>query len=298
MEKLLALATSLSAKDADGAEATAAAPVTTTPGEKIDTSVLDHIFGANPAEEMKQAMAAIEDPEVTLENKEVAFDNLEMLVEQIDNANNLVPLQLWDPLLKQLQNEEPSLRKLAAWTVGTAVQNNPTSQQALLDHSGLSKLFDALRAETDDEVKSKLLYALSNELKFNYKGLARLNTVPEAWNTLMLLLEGQNSTIVKRLVFFLYAILAQEDDSSKLLLEKCNEYAVADKVVRFILQHRENEDCVDKGLQTLFLLLEKKARLTTGEQLAAELAALKTEYEHILTATAWETLQEMLARKE
>jgi hsp70-interacting protein len=78
---------------------------------------------------MKSSMAAILDPELSLEDKSVAFDNLEQLVESIDNANNLTPLKLWEPLIAQLQSKESSLRKMAAWCIGTAVQNNPLSQQ-------------------------------------------------------------------------------------------------------------------------------------------------------------------------
>jgi hsp70-interacting protein len=78
---------------------------------------------------MKQAMAAIESPEVDLENKEIAFDNFLQLCEGIDNANNLDNLKLWGPLMNQLNSEEEIMRKYAAWTMGVAVQNNPKAQE-------------------------------------------------------------------------------------------------------------------------------------------------------------------------
>lgn len=78
---------------------------------------------------MKQAMAAIESPEVDLDNKEIAFDNFLQLVEGIDNANNIDNLKLWDPLLNQLKSEEAVMRKYAAWTCGVAIQNNPKAQE-------------------------------------------------------------------------------------------------------------------------------------------------------------------------
>lgn len=85
--------------------------------------------GPSDAELMREAMRAITSEETDLENKLTAFDNFEQLVEQIDNANNMEPLGLWPLLLKQLENEEAELRRMAAWCVGTAVQNNVKAQE-------------------------------------------------------------------------------------------------------------------------------------------------------------------------
>lgn len=85
--------------------------------------------GPSDAELMREAMRAITSEETDLENKLIAFDNFEQLVEQIDNANNIESLGLWPPLLKQLENEEAELRRMAAWCVGTAVQNNVKAQE-------------------------------------------------------------------------------------------------------------------------------------------------------------------------
>ena len=77
-------------------------------------------------------MNAITSNDVTLGNKLTAFDNLEQLVETIDNANNLEVLGLWTPLVQQLHNEEPELRRMAAWCIGTAVQNNLKAQEKVI----------------------------------------------------------------------------------------------------------------------------------------------------------------------
>src|SRR3979490_3261682 len=62
--------------------------------------------GPSDADLMKESMAALRSDEVDLENKMVAFDNLEQLVETIDNANNMEPLGLWTPLVELLQHQE------------------------------------------------------------------------------------------------------------------------------------------------------------------------------------------------
>ena len=81
------------------------------------------------AELMQAAMTAIRDPDTTLDNKLIAFDNFEQLVENLDNANMLEVLGLWTPLVEELEAEEHERRMMAAWCVGTAVQNNEKAQE-------------------------------------------------------------------------------------------------------------------------------------------------------------------------
>jgi hsp70-interacting protein len=85
--------------------------------------------GPSDADMMKESMSAIMHPDINMENKLVAWDNMEQLVENIDNANNLEPLGLWTPLCNQLKEKEDDHRRMAAWCLGTAVQNNPKAQE-------------------------------------------------------------------------------------------------------------------------------------------------------------------------
>jgi hsp70-interacting protein len=85
--------------------------------------------GPSDADLMKAAIGAIQSSDVDLENKLIAFDNFEQMVENIDNANNMEPLGLWMPLVKLLEHDEPEIRKYAAWCCGTAVQNNEKAQE-------------------------------------------------------------------------------------------------------------------------------------------------------------------------
>lgn len=84
--------------------------------------------GPTDADLMKAAMEVLHSDESDLENKMIAFDNFEQLIEGIDNANNLEPLGLWTPLVKLLDHEEADMRRYAAWCIGTAVQNNEKAQ--------------------------------------------------------------------------------------------------------------------------------------------------------------------------
>ena len=98
-------------------------------GRPLNPEALKVLMGGpSDAELMQESMAAIQSPDISLENKLVAFDNFEQLIENIDNANNMESLALWTPLVGQLEHEEADMRKMAAWCLGTAVQNNVKAQ--------------------------------------------------------------------------------------------------------------------------------------------------------------------------
>ncbi|OAX77133.1 hsp70-like protein [Emergomyces africanus] len=109
------------------------------------------------AELMKNAMAAIRSPATTIEDKLIAFDNFEQLVENLDNANNLGVLALWEPLVEELGAPEAGRRMMGAWCIGTAVQNNVGAQDMLLSKApaALSTLFTLSQNDPDTTVRRK-----------------------------------------------------------------------------------------------------------------------------------------------
>lgn len=126
--------------------------------------------GPSDADLMKEAMSIIvsSDPEVTHDAKMTAFDNFEQLVESIDNANNMEPLGLWSPLISQLDSPVADLRRMAAWCLGTAVQNNTKAQERLLAVNGIDKLCQIALDDVDQAVRRKAVYALSSGIR-NYQ---------------------------------------------------------------------------------------------------------------------------------
>ncbi|KAK0739806.1 Hsp70 nucleotide exchange factor [Apiosordaria backusii] len=140
------------------------------PRSDLNPEILSALMGGpSDADLMKAAMEVLHDPTTTLENKLIAFDNFEQLIESLDNANNLENLSLWTPLLSLLSHEDPEIKKYAAWCVGTAVQNNAKSQERLLAMGGLPKLVDLILHEGEDEsVRKKAVYALSSAVR-NYQ---------------------------------------------------------------------------------------------------------------------------------
>jgi len=96
----------------------------------IDPGVIDYILGKSDAVLMKEALEVALDENRDEGARVQALDDLEMLVEQIDNANNLEKLKMRDPLQSLLtsQNSSDDIKVQTLWIIGTAVQNNPAAQ--------------------------------------------------------------------------------------------------------------------------------------------------------------------------
>ncbi|KAL3479474.1 Hsp70 nucleotide exchange factor fes1 [Aspergillus californicus] len=135
----------------------------------ITPQMINALFGGpSEADLMKAAMEALYDDEVDLENKLIAFDNFEQLVESIDNANNLTPMNLWTPLVGLLRHENADMRKMAAWCIGTVVQNNEKSQDKLIVMNVIPTLVSLATQDTTPTVRKKAIYALSCGIR-NYQ---------------------------------------------------------------------------------------------------------------------------------
>lgn len=149
---------------AEGAAAPAA------PASNLTPDVMAALMGGpSEADLMRASMEIIASTDVTLENKLIAFDNFEQLIESLDNANNIANMGLWPPLLAQLASDEAELRTMAAWCIGTAVQNNEKTQEKLLAEEGIKPLVAlATNAEETETVRRKAVYALSSAIR-NYQ---------------------------------------------------------------------------------------------------------------------------------
>jgi hypothetical protein len=103
------------------------------PARTLDPEALRELLtgmsGPSDAEMMLRKMDIIQDPSFSVEDRVSAFDDFEMLIENLDNANNMENLGLWSRLVEQLEHEEDELRKYAAWCAGTAVENNVRAQE-------------------------------------------------------------------------------------------------------------------------------------------------------------------------
>ncbi|KAF7558643.1 hypothetical protein G7046_g5527 [Stylonectria norvegica] len=168
LNELLKWSIGNSAASRDDPTATAAPPTSDLTPELMAALM----GGPSDADLMKASMEIIQstDPnEVTLDDKLVAFDNFEQLIESLDNANNIANLELWTPLLEQLRHDEREIRKMAAWCIGTAVQNNERTQERLFAMGGVPPLVElAVKEDEHTDVRRKAVYALSSATR-NYQ---------------------------------------------------------------------------------------------------------------------------------
>ncbi|XP_021765577.1 nucleotide exchange factor SIL1-like isoform X1 [Chenopodium quinoa] len=121
------------------------------------------------AELMKIAIDDLNNSSLSLEDRLRALEELLTLVEPIDNANDLNKLGGLAAVIRQLDNAEPDVRKLAAWVLGKACQNNPVVQKQVLDFGILAKLLEMVKSDAVEEA-NKALYAVSALVRNNLNG--------------------------------------------------------------------------------------------------------------------------------
>ncbi|KAI5561098.1 hypothetical protein BDE02_16G091200 [Populus trichocarpa] len=128
---------------------------------------------------MKEITLVMQTPEQVLESQGVTpadiedlLDELQEHVESIDMANDLHSIGGLVPLLGFLKNTHASVRAKAAEVVTTIVQNNPRSQQMVMEANGFEPLLSNFTSDPDVTVRTKALGAISSLVRHNKPGIA------------------------------------------------------------------------------------------------------------------------------
>lgn len=167
---------------------------------------------------MKEQLANATNKNLELEDRELALDELEMLVESIDNANDLATIKGIPPLLSLLEDPEPLIQLNAAWVLGTCAQNNARFTKNFLDENGLEALVTLLRKSTHAGVHGKLVYAISGCIRSSTEATARAIAL-NLFETLLGLLSSPSSdlNLKRKLVFFFGGIIFEQHSHEELL---------------------------------------------------------------------------------
>ncbi|KAF9078355.1 nucleotide exchange factor Fes1-domain-containing protein [Rhodocollybia butyracea] len=190
---------------------------TNSPVERKDLNpeIIDLLLGKSDAQLMKEAMEVAVDRNRSEDDRIVALDNLEMLVEQIDNASNLENLKMWEPLHALLTSSTDAVITQAVWVIGTALQNNPSAQDAYLKLNPLPTLTSFLSPKavgSSKQTRSKVIYALSGLLKHNAPALRHLNEEgADGWNRLRQSLQDPDITVRRKTAFLLSSLLTPNE---------------------------------------------------------------------------------------
>eukprot|EP00268_Persea_americana_P051933 TRINITY_DN577_c0_g1_i3.p1 TRINITY_DN577_c0_g1~~TRINITY_DN577_c0_g1_i3.p1 ORF type:complete len:203 (-),score=52.26 TRINITY_DN577_c0_g1_i3:42-650(-) len=127
---------------------------------------------------MKEITLVMKTPEHVLEAKGVTtadledmLDELQEHVESIDVANDLHSVGGLVPLIGYLRNSHAQIRAKAADVVTTIVQNNPMSQQLVMEANGLEPLLSNFTSDPVLLVRTKALGAISSLIQHNKPGI-------------------------------------------------------------------------------------------------------------------------------
>ncbi|KAH7924195.1 Fes1-domain-containing protein [Leucogyrophana mollusca] len=184
------------------------------PRRDLDPAIIDHILGKPDAQLMKEALEVAVDDAKAEDARLAALDDLEMLVENIDNANDLKKLKMWEPLQKLLtaSGSTDAIKTQTLWVIGTALQNNPAAQQAYLTIDPLPTLLASLSpASCSAQMRSKALYTLSGLLKHNAVAVKQLVDI-DGWTAFRGALEDSNINVRRKTAFLLNTLLVPTSD--------------------------------------------------------------------------------------
>ncbi|KAF7724101.1 hsp70 nucleotide exchange factor fes1 [Apophysomyces ossiformis] len=244
--------------------------------KKFDPEIIEAILGKDDATRMKEAVQCIVDPEDTVENKEIALDNLELLVEGIDNAKNIENMKLWPDILSQLDADEPAVRKGVAWVCGTAVQNNLEAQRAFLRNNGLEPLVTLLKNEKNKEVRAKVQYAISGFLKHFPEGVEAFKKL-DGFRVLVDIVKAAEDPAIRRKVVFSLNSLMIENDSLAAYLASMGIVEDLDAIIARYTKQEEDEDMVEKALRTLHTLTTQ-TKTVLSEQTKKDIVEARDKY--------------------
>lgn len=230
-----------------------------------DPKVLNQLFGGvDEAALMRSAIAIVGNDEATLENKEVAFDNFAMLVEDLDNANSIESLKLWPPIIEQLKTELTPLplRVLAATSIGTALQNNPPSQEAFLKHKdGLATMINITAdTKTPEKLLLKCVSALSSLLR-NCEDASRAFETADGFKVLALT-STTNPKLLSRVCVLIASIISTGLDATK--KDEFHKHKLPD-LLASILKADSSVDSIDMALNIVAELRRGGFEFTKAE---------------------------------
>ncbi|GER39227.1 Hsp70 nucleotide exchange factor FES1 [Striga asiatica] len=131
--------------------------------------LMEKLRTPSDAQLMKIAIDDLNNSSIPFEDRHRALQELLVLVEPIDNANDLHKLGGLTAVIRELNNANPEIRTISAWILGKASQNNPLVQNQILTLGTLAKLIEMVHSDSIEEA-TKALYAVSALIRNNMEG--------------------------------------------------------------------------------------------------------------------------------
>ncbi|KAA8532230.1 hypothetical protein F0562_032263 [Nyssa sinensis] len=131
--------------------------------------LMERLKTPSDAQLMQVAIDDLNNLSLPLEDHHRALQELLILVEPIDNANDLHKLGGLPVVIRELNNPDPEMRTTSAWILGKASQNNPLVQKQVLELGALMKLMKMVKSSSIEEA-TKALFAVSALVRNNLDG--------------------------------------------------------------------------------------------------------------------------------
>lgn len=227
-----------------------------------DPKLLNQLFGGpDEVALMKESIAIAHNPKVEDKDKAIALENFEMLIENMDNANNIENLGLWHPIVDLLKNDVPDdLRVIVCGIIGTAAQNNPKSQEGFEKTNALQELVKIAKdGQQNKSLQNKALFAISSYIR-NFKPGYKQFDESSGWD--LIKFDSKDSKFDLRILSLVSSILSNGLDSD---LE--NRFR-SSKLVHYlasVLNLDSNTNLVDKSLNIISELHRLKYDFTDEE---------------------------------
>jgi len=159
-----------------------------------------------------------DDDDDGLTRKEDAFEDLSIIVDNLDNANDFHKIGGYSVMIKCLSSEQSSMRWRAADLLAVCVQNNPYCQKAVMEMNILPKLITLLESDPSDQVKIKALYAISC-LTRDFPPAEEAFLKSDGFSILMRAMQGKNDKLVTKSAFMLRNMLVLNPSHKSNLLK-------------------------------------------------------------------------------
>ncbi|GAV76560.1 hypothetical protein CFOL_v3_20033 [Cephalotus follicularis] len=254
---------------------------------------------------MKEITLVMQTPDHVLESQGVTpvdiedmLDELQEHVESIDMANDLHSIGGLVPLLGYLRNSHANIRAKAAEVITTIVQNNPRSQQLVMEANGLEPLISNFTSDPDVTAQTKALGAISSLIRHNKQGISAFR-LANCYAALRDALSSDNLRFQRKALNLIHYLL-QEDNSDynvvselgfpriMMHLSSSEDVEVREAALRVLLELAREKTDGNSGIlgddEKLKQLLEERIRginLMSAEDLAA------AQEERLLVDSLW-----------
>ncbi|XP_045833200.1 hsp70 nucleotide exchange factor FES1-like [Trifolium pratense] len=189
---------------------------------------------------MKEITLVMKTPDQELENQGVTpadiedmLDELQEHVESIDFANDLHTIGGLVPLLAYLKNSHANIRAKAADVVTTIVQNNPRSQQLVMEANGFEPLVSNFSSDPDVNVRAKALGAISSLIRHNKPGVAAFR-LANGYAALKDALTSDNVRFQRKALNLIHYLLLENSSDCNIVKEL--------GLHRLLMHHASSED--------------------------------------------------------